>query len=102
MLSVSENHVFIGIGGTGGKVLKAIRKRLFQETTEEERGKLPLGFIYVDSSMEMMNPKDTTWKVLGGNSQLGEDSFLYIRSAKLSDQLENVDNYPGISSCWLW
>lgn len=100
MLSVSENHVFIGIGGTGGKVLKAIRKRLFQETTEEERGKLPLGFIYVDSSMEMMNPKDTTWKVLGGNSQLGEDSFLYIRSAKLSDQLENVDNYPGISS-WI-
>ena len=100
MLSVSENHVFIGIGGTGGKVLKAIRKRLFQETTEEERGKLPLGFIYVDSSMEMMNPKDTTWKVLGDNSQLGKDSFLYIRSAELSALLAGVAGYPGIKG-WI-
>lgn len=100
MMQVNDNHIFIGIGGTGGKVLKAIRKRLFQETTVEERRKLPLGFVYVDSSMEMMNPEDTTWKVLGENSQLGKDSFLYVRSAKLSDQLENVDSYPGISS-WI-
>ena len=100
MIDVKDNHVFIGIGGTGGKILKAIRKRLFQENSTEERRKLPLGFVYVDSSMEMMNPKDQTWKVLGENSQLGKDSFLYVRGAKLSDQLDNVDNYPGISS-WI-
>ena len=67
MIDVKDNHVFIGIGGTGGKILKAIRKRLFQENSTEERRKLPLGFVYVDSSMEMMNPKDLTWKVLGEN-----------------------------------
>lgn len=100
MIDVKENHVFIGIGGTGGKILKAVRKRLFQENSSEERCKLPLGFVYVDSSVEMMNPKDATWKVLGENAQLGKDSFLYVRSAKLSDQLDNVDNYPGISS-WI-
>lgn len=100
MIEVKENHIFVGIGGTGGKILKAVRKRLFQENTTDERRKLPLGFVYVDSSLEMMNPKDSTWKVLGENAQLGKDSFLYVRSAKLSDQLENVDNYPGISS-WI-
>ncbi len=100
MMEIRDNHVFIGIGGTGGKILKAFRKRLFQENTAEERRKLPLGFVYVDSSMEMMNPRDTTWRVLGENTQLGRDHFLYVRSAKLSDQLENVDNYPGISS-WI-
>ena len=95
-----ENHILIGVGGTGGKILKAFRKRMFQEYSEEERRKLPLGFIYVDSSMEMMNPKDQTWKVLGQDARLGNDSFLFVRSASLGDQLANIDNYPGINK-WI-
>ena len=96
------NHIIIGVGGTGGNVLKAIRKRYFQEVSPaEERRTTPLGFIYVDSTMDdHMKPNDATWKVLGENSQLGKDSFLYIRSAALGSQLENVDNYPGIKS-WI-
>lgn len=27
---MKENHILIGLGGTGGKVLKAFRKRLYQ------------------------------------------------------------------------
>ena len=27
----SPNHILVGVGGTGGKVLKAIRKRIYQE-----------------------------------------------------------------------
>jgi hypothetical protein len=37
-----ENHLIIGLGGTGGKVLKAFRKRLFTEFNAEERGNLPI------------------------------------------------------------
>ena len=29
--STRPNHILIGIGGTGGKVLKAFRKRLWEE-----------------------------------------------------------------------
>jgi len=99
-MKLSESHIIIGVGGTGGNILKSMRKRLFQETTADERRILPLGFIYVDSSMENMKPNDPTWKVLGENSQLGKDSFLFIRGASLRSQLENVDNYPGVRG-WL-
>ena len=100
-MNLQENQIIIGLGGTGCNVLKAMRKRLFQEVpSADERRKLPLGFIYVDSSMENMKPNDPTWKVLGENSQLGKDNFLYIRGASLESQLANVDNYPGVKG-WI-
>ena len=34
---MKENHILIGLGGTGGKVLKAFRKRLYQEYNDDER-----------------------------------------------------------------
>ena len=100
-MNLQENHIIIGIGGTGCNVMKSIRKRLFQEApSADDRRKLPLGFIYIDSSMENMKPNDPTWKVLGENTQLGKDSFLFIRGASLESQLANVDNYPGIKE-WI-
>ena len=43
----SPNHILVGVGGTGGKVLKAIRKRIYQEfPNDEERDKLSIGFVY--------------------------------------------------------
>ena len=100
-MELHENHIIIGIGGTGGNILKAIRKRFFQEVPlPDERRSFPIGFVYVDSSMENMKPNDPTWKVLGENTQLGKDSFLFIRGASLGSQLENVDNYPGIRN-WI-
>jgi hypothetical protein len=100
-MDLKENHVIIGIGGTGGNILKAIRKRYFMEVpSTEERRNTPLGFVYVDSSEENMKPNDSTWKVLGENTQLGKEHFLFIRSANLADQLANVDNYPGVKR-WL-
>ena len=51
----SPNHILVGVGGTGGKVLKAIRKRIYQEfPNDEERDKLSIGFVYVDSTRERM------------------------------------------------
>ncbi len=100
-MNLNENHIIIGIGGTGGNILKVIRKRLYQEIkTEEQRRNVPLGFVYVDSSMEYMRPNDPSWKVMGESTQLGKDSFLFVRGASLGSQLENVDSYPGIKS-WI-
>jgi hypothetical protein len=99
MSTINENHVIIGIGGTGGNILKAIRKRFFLEVpSAEDRRTTPLGFIYVDS--ENMKPNDPTWKVLGENAQLGKDAFLFVRSASLGSQLKKVDDYEGIKN-WI-
>jgi hypothetical protein len=99
-MNITDNHIIIGLGGTGGSILRSFRKRIFQAYNDEETLKMPLGFIYVDSSLEMMDPNDPTWKVLGENAQLGKDSQLFIRGASLKSQLDNVDNYPGIKN-WI-
>ena len=93
---MAENHILVGLGGTGGKVLKAFKKRIFQEYTPEERSKLPIAFLYVDSSIEMMRSDDTTWNVLGENAQFTEDEFVNIKGIDLNAVLSNPRSYPGL------
>ena len=91
-----ENHILVGLGGTGGKVLKAFRKRLYQEYNAEERSQLPIGFLYVDSSIEMMKADDKTWQVLGENAQFGENEFVNVKGIDLNAVLAAPSSYPGL------
>lgn len=91
-----ENHILIGLGGTGGKVLKAFRKRLYQEYNADERAQLPIAFLYVDSSIEMMKPDDKTWQVLGMNAQFTESEFVNVKGIDLNAVLANPSSYPGL------
>ncbi len=95
-----ENHILIGLGGTGGKILKAFRKRYFLEYSKESRKTTPWGFVYVDSSDELMKPNDISWKVLGEDAQLGQEHFVFIKGADLGSQLDNVNSFPGIKQ-WI-
>lgn len=91
------NHILIGLGGTGGKVLKAFRKRLWEEfPNAQDRNKLSLGFVYVDSTDEMMNPNDASWKVFGQSAIFTEDEYVNIKSIDLGQILDNPDSYPGL------
>ncbi len=96
--SETKNHLIIGLGGTGGKVLRAFRKSIFQEFRSNDPviDGLKLTYLYVDSSEEMMKFDDPTWKILGESVQLGTDSQLKIKGADLTTRLENIKNYPGI------
>ena len=91
-----ENHILIGLGGTGGKVLKAFRKRLFEEFTPEERANLPISFLYVDSSTEMMQAGDITWKVLGEDAQFNQNEFLFVKGIDLNTVFSNPSGFPGL------
>ena len=93
------NHILIGIGGTGGKVLKAFRKRLWEEFPKvEDRRKLPIGFVYVDSTNEMMKPNDPTWRVFGQSAQFEESEFVNIKTTDLDMVLNNPDAFPGLKN----
>lgn len=49
----NSNHILVGLGGTGGKILRAFKMRMFEEfPTQEERGKLSVALLYVDSTDE--------------------------------------------------
>lgn len=46
-----ENHLLIGLGGTGGRVLAAFRKLMYERFNGEVKPKdLWLDYLYVDSS----------------------------------------------------
>lgn len=95
-MKISENHILVGVGGTGGKILKAFKKRIFQEYSPEERAELPIGFVYVDSTIEMMKPDDKTWYVLGENAQFTENEFVNIKGIDLNSVFASPASYPGL------
>ncbi|MBR1792329.1 MAG: hypothetical protein IJ764_01630 [Bacteroidales bacterium] len=96
--STRPNHILIGLGGTGGKVLKNFRKRLWEEFPRaEDRNKLSIGFVYVDSTDEMMKPGDPTWKVFGESAQFEKSEFVNIKSVDLGQILAAPDAFPGLS-----
>lgn len=73
---VYQNTLFIGLGGTGGRVLKELRKQIYEMFGEIPAG---LGFMYVDSSLELMQQNDPTWLTSDGyNAQFTYRDFLNI------------------------
>jgi hypothetical protein len=97
---MSQNHLIIGLGGTGGKIIRSLRKMIYQEFRATHPSGVNLEYLYIDSSREMMEPDDPTWRSLGRSVQLGTNAQLLITGANLKDILANVGNYPGIKE-WI-
>ena len=97
----SGNHILVGLGGTGGKILKAFKMRMFEEyPTAEERKKLPVALLYVDSTDEMM-PKDgrprPDFRVMGQDASFTNNEFLNIKAVDVEHILDHIDNYPSVN-----
>lgn len=95
-----SNHLLIGLGGTGGKILRSFRKMVYQQFRAEDPAGVNVRYLYVDSSDEMMGHNDPTWRILGQNVQLPKTSQLFISGLNLSQVLDSLGSYPGISP-WL-
>src|SRR5271165_4177168 len=93
---MKANHLIVGLGGTGGKIIRALRKTIYQEFRKDQPDNVNLAYLYVDSSDEMMKLDDPTWKILGTSVQLDRKSQLLIQDANLATRLENINEYPGI------
>ncbi len=91
-----SNHLIIGLGGTGGKVIRAFRKTIFQEFRKTEPDGVNVGYLYVDSDNGMMAPDDPSWKILGRLVQLGKNQQVCIQGANLQQHLNNINAFPGI------
>ena len=64
------NHLLIGLGGTGGKILRAMRKRIYEEFGSNElTDKTHLGYIYVDSDERDLKD-DASWNYMGNDVSL--------------------------------
>jgi len=91
-----HNHLLIGLGGTGGKILRALRKNVFQEFRSNHPKIINLQYLYIDSSKEMMAVDDVSWRILGENVQLSPRNQLLITGSNLKQVLDNLGGYPNI------
>lgn len=96
----NSNHILVGLGGTGGKILRAFKMRMFEEfPTQEERNKLPVSLLYVDSTDEMM-PKDgkarPDFRVMGQDASFTNNEFLNIKAVDVEHILDHIGNYPAV------
>ena len=92
-----SNHLIIGLGGTGGKVLREFRKRVYEEfRSNDPGGKVFLDYLYVDSSPADLNDR-SGWKVIGKSVHLGEAQKVNINGISAS-MIQNLNMYPGLQS----
>jgi hypothetical protein len=94
------NHLVVGLGGNGGKMIRSFRKLIYQNHRVEDPPGVSIRYLYVDSSAEMMGDDDPTWKILGTSVQLRKNSQLHIKGMNLNQVLDNLGDYPGIGP-WL-
>ena len=89
------NHLIIGLGGTGGKVLRELRKRVYEEFRSNEPGHgVFLDYVYVDSSPSDLDDR-SGWSVLGKSVHLGVAQKVNINGIS-SSVLGNINMYPGL------
>lgn len=89
------NHLIIGLGGTGGKVLRELRKRIYEEfRSNDPVGDIHLDYVYVDSSPSDLEDR-SGWKVLGKSVHLGTAQKVNINGVSTS-VLGNINMYPGL------
>ncbi|MEM8557403.1 MAG: tubulin-like doman-containing protein [Bacteroidota bacterium] len=92
-----SNHLIIGLGGTGGKVLRALRKLIYQRHVAHSPEGFNVGYLFVDSDPSMMEQDTEVWRVMGHNVGLPNSSKLPIDGAmRLGGVLDNLNDYPGI------
>ena len=68
------NHLMIGLGGTGGRVLRALRKSMYRAFREREPDHAVIDYLFVDSDPKSFVDGDPAWTVLGRSVQLPKRS----------------------------
>ena len=102
-----ENHLIIGLGGTGGQIIRAFRKRVYEEfrtkdIPNQEFKEVNLSYLWVDSSLIDLN-ETQSWRTMGKSVALDEGDKLVIAEASSSilDEMKREPNrYPGIET-WI-
>lgn len=94
---MSNNHLIIGLGGTGGKVIRALRK--IAKTHMDADGSNPseanFEYIYLDTSDGLLNEVDQ-WTILGQDCSLDRTQIGLYSASDVRPVLQDPDSYPGM------
>ena len=96
-----DSHLIIGLGGTGAKVIAAVRRKLFAQfgpSLKPANSRVNVDFLYVDSIREYESPDGELWALPSGERvPLAPENFVHIGKTDLRPYLENPSEYPSIS-----
>jgi hypothetical protein len=76
-----KNHLFIGLGGQGGKTIAELQKVFVNRSADAQALKASgqqWDFLYIDSSKDVSNERKN-WVYFGQNLKLKPSSFLYLK-----------------------
>jgi hypothetical protein len=90
-----ENHLIIGLGGTGGHIIRAFRKRVFEEFRTNKVPNVCVSYLWIDSSEKDLN-ETQSWRTMGKSVALDPGDKLKI-NATTASILDRIEDYPGIS-----
>ena len=94
---MSNNHLIVGLGGTGGKVIRALRKIV--KTHTDANGVSPseanFEYVYLDTSDGLLNETDK-WTVLGQDCSLSRAQLGIYAASGVRPILQDPDSYPGM------
>lgn len=95
-------HVVIGVGGTGGKIIREFRKNImkYYRTAElSSESPVKLEYLYIDSSeSDLKNTSD--WQTILGSVALADRQKMQIPSGSLQDTFKTISTKPYVSP-WL-
>lgn len=100
---MSNNHLIIGIGGTGGKIIKALRKAMYEEfrnvdPTPRNGGDnaVCVDYLYIDSSKRDLDDSES-WRTQGDVGMLialNKRQQLSVVYGDLQTRLRDREHYP--------
>lgn len=94
---MSNNHLIVGLGGTGGKVIRALRKIV--KTHTDANGNSPseanFEYAYLDTSDGLLKETDQ-WTVLGQDCSLARAQTGIYAASGVRPILQDPDSYPGM------
>ncbi|CAN0621676.1 putative Tubulin [Burkholderia multivorans] len=98
---MEHNHLIIGLGGSGGKIIRHLRKTI--ERNRDAQGGSPsqarFEYLYVDTSTDEIDKHDE-WKVLGKEIDLARSQYIINTASSVRPVLEDPNSFPGLSD-WI-
>ena len=90
------NNLIIGLGGTGGKIIREFRRRYYEEfKTFASQDGTYVEYLYVDSDETDLK---TNWKIQGVNIGLSNSQKASTHGMSISDLIKQFKD--GLSYSW--
>ena len=94
-----SNNLIIGLGGTGGKMLAAYKRILFENKNgETDTSKFNVELLYIDSSGEDLKMKSKMWNIMGTDLSLNKSQIVEIVPGNIKPFIENSKNYTYLKN----